>query len=324
MTDSATSIDSNTAQITNNYDQTLTADLPSVSSGQGVINLSLLSAGVTTGGGVGVGEGPSVGGQRPRNNNFTIEGVDNNSKSVTGPLVYVPNDAVQEFTVLQNVFQAEYGHSSGGQFNTNVKSGTNTFHGAAYDYLQNRSLNAIDQIFQNQGLTENPRYDQNRFGGTFGGPIKKNKLFFFANYEYNPVGLVSTTAVTSPTAAGMAMLASLPNVNQNNLKIAQQYVPLASSQEATQDYTLPNGAAITIPIGTASIAGPNFENWLYGVASVDYNISDKDQLRGRFIINKDSGYPPSAQPQLPAFFLPLPHQLLSGNGDGIPLTSHRT
>ena len=59
------------------------------------------------------------------NNNFTIEGVDNNNKAITGPLVYVPTEATAEFTLLQNQFSPEYGHSSGGQFNTIVKSGTN-------------------------------------------------------------------------------------------------------------------------------------------------------------------------------------------------------
>ena len=66
-------------------------------------------------------------GQRSRNNNFTIEGVDNNSKVVTGPLAIVPNDAVASFSLLQNQFSAEFGHSSGGQFNTVVQSGSNNF-----------------------------------------------------------------------------------------------------------------------------------------------------------------------------------------------------
>ncbi len=88
--------------------------------------------------------GPSVGGQRPRNNNFTIEGVDNNSLSTTGPLIVIPNDAVDSFTVLQNQYSAEFGHSSGGQFNQTIKSGTNQFHGTAYEYFQNRNLNAED------------------------------------------------------------------------------------------------------------------------------------------------------------------------------------
>ena len=307
VTDAASTLDTTSAQIANTYAERLTADLPSASSGQGVINLSLLSAGVATGGGVGAGEGPSVGGQRPRNNNFTIEGVDNNSKTVTGPLVYVPNDAVQEFTVLQNLFQAEFGHSSGGQFNTNVKSGTNTFHGALYEYMNNRKLNAIDQVFQNQGIKENPRYDQNRFGANFGGPIRKNKLFFFGDWEYNPNGSVSASGVSAPTAAGVATLSSLPGISQTNLKIFQQYMPLApTADQGTIDYTVPSGETVTIPIGTANLAGPSFQNWDYGVASIDYNASDKDQIRGRFIYNKNSGYPPSAEPQLPAFFLPSP------------------
>ena len=85
---------------------------------------------------MGAGSGPSVGGQRPRNNNFTVEGADNNRKDVTGPAISVPNDAVAEFTVLQNQFSAEFGHSSGAQFNTVLRSGGNQLHGGGYEYLQ--------------------------------------------------------------------------------------------------------------------------------------------------------------------------------------------
>ena len=113
----APALDTTTAQITSTFDQKLAADLPVSSVTGGVLNLSLLSAGVATGGGIGAGTGPSIGGQRPRNNNFTIEGVDNNDKAVTGPLVTIPNDAVAEFSVLQNQFTPDFGHSSGGQFN---------------------------------------------------------------------------------------------------------------------------------------------------------------------------------------------------------------
>src|SRR5207237_7929847 len=135
--------------------------------------------------------GPAVGGQRPRDNNFTIEGVDNNDKGVTGPIIYVPNDAVENFTVLQNQFSPEFGHSAGGQFNTSIKSGTNSFHGVAYEYFQNKNLNAIDNLValntNPPDSPKNPRFDNNRFGGQVGGPIIKNKVFFFVNYEYNPI-----------------------------------------------------------------------------------------------------------------------------------------
>src|SRR5260221_13362957 len=89
-------LNTTSAQIDNTFDTKLSTDLTVSSIGLGVLNLVLLQSGVSTSGGVGAGTGPSVGGQRPRDNNFTIEGVDNNNKSVTGPLVNVPNDAVQE------------------------------------------------------------------------------------------------------------------------------------------------------------------------------------------------------------------------------------
>src|SRR5207245_8489977 len=117
----------------------------------GALDLSRLSAGVSWNGGVGQGTGPSVGGQRPMNNNFTIEGVDNNNKTVTGPLVYVPTEATAEFTLIQNQVGAEFGHSSGGQFNTVIKSGANQTHGSAYEYFQNRNLNAVDAVYANKG-----------------------------------------------------------------------------------------------------------------------------------------------------------------------------
>src|SRR5947209_5342154 len=108
----AAAIDTTTAQVQTTFESKQMADLPTMSVGSGVLNLSLYTAGVSSSGAVGVGTGPSVGGQRPRNNNFTIEGVDNNNKSVTGPLATIPNDAVQNFTVLQNQFSPEFGHRS--------------------------------------------------------------------------------------------------------------------------------------------------------------------------------------------------------------------
>ena len=95
--------------------------------------------------------------------------------------------------MLQNQFSPEFGHSSGGQFNQTIKSGTNSFHGRVYEYFQNRNLNAQDSLVAQsqraQGMNPfNTRYDNNRFGGQIGGPIIKNKLFFFTNWEYNPVG----------------------------------------------------------------------------------------------------------------------------------------
>ena len=215
VSEAAAPIGTTTAQVQSTYETKEIADLPTTASGSGVLNLSLLSPGVATSGAVGAGSGPSVGGQRPRNNNFTIEGVDNNSGSVTGPVVTVPNDAVAELSVLQNQYSPDFGHSSGGQFNEVVKSGTNQFHGSAYDYFQNRNLNAADNLSAVDGTPLHPRFDDNRFGGTFGGPIKKNKLFFFVDYEYEPIGRAGSAGLLyAPTAAGYSTISSTPGINQ--------------------------------------------------------------------------------------------------------------
>ena len=225
---SVAALDTTTAQLQTTFEAKDIADNAIASTGgnfSGVLNLSLLSAGVATSGGVGVGTGPSIGGQRPRNNDFMIEGVDNNNKGVTGPLVMVPNDAVAEFSLLENQFSPEFGHSSGGQFNTVVKSGTNSFHGVAYVYNQNRNYDAFDSLNGIGGLTSNPRFDNNRFGGQIGGPIKKNKLFFFVNYEQEPLGEAGTGgAVCSPTAAGLATINATPGLSATNVAIFEKYV----------------------------------------------------------------------------------------------------
>jgi hypothetical protein len=214
-------INTTTPQVEGTFEARETANLPTaaLNSGSGVINLALLEPGVETSGGVGYGTGPSVGGQRPTNNNFTVEGVDDNRKDVTGPVSIIPNDAVAEFSSLQNEYSPEFGHSNGGQFNTTIKSGTNNFHGLAYEYLENRYLDATDQANIVSGIQpQRTRFDNNRFGGDFEGPIIKDKLFFFALGEYNPVGAAAVTSggICTPTAAGYATLAGLaagPNPN---------------------------------------------------------------------------------------------------------------
>lgn len=306
--EAAVTIDTSTAQIQNTYTTKQVADLPSTAIGLGVINLSLLQAGVSSSGGVGVGNGPSIGGQRPRDNNFTVDGIDNNNKSVTGQVVYLPNESVAEFTLLQNQFEAEYGHSTGGQFNTIVKGGTNNFHGTLYDYLRNRNLNAEDQTFKNEGLTTIPRYDQNHLGGNFGGPIWKNKLFFFTSFEYNPLGQTGTppSVVYAPTAAGYAQLAAFPGVNQTNLQVLQKYAVAPTVSSAGPMITVGTGAnTLSVPTGVLpGVVGPNFTNGYYGAYSMDYNISDTDQIRGRYIYNRIDAISTAAT--LPTFWTPTP------------------
>ncbi len=302
VTASSALIDTTTAQVSNTYEQRLASDLPmSANPNGGIYNLALVGAGVGSSGGVGVGYGPSVGGQRPRNNNFTIDGVDNNRKDVTGPVLFIPNDAVGEFTVLQNQFSAEFGHSSGGQFNAALKSGTNSLHGSIYEYMQNRELTANDQAAARQGVLSPPRYDQNRVGAEAGAPIIKNKLFVYGLFEYNPLGQagVPSAQVFAPTASGYSLLDGMAGLSKTNLGILEKYAPATSSPVK---FTSVNGTSI--PLGIYQIVAPAFQNTYNWLVSSDYTLSEKDQFRGRYISNRIVGIDVNAA--LPVFFFPQP------------------
>jgi hypothetical protein len=318
-------LDTTTTNLTQTFSNTELTDLPSTSAGGstgfGVLNASLLSPGVASSGGIGIGIGPSIGGQRPRNNNFTIEGIDNNNKAVTGPLVYIPNDSVQGFTLITNQFSPEFGHSSGGQFNTNVTSGTNHFHGRVYEYFQNRNLNA-ESGTQGGKPAINPRFDNNRYGAQVGGPVLRDKLFFFANFERNSIGQNPAIFSCVPTAAGLNTLKALGatyGLNANNLAQYLQYTPAATVTgpgggpiNASADQACGNSASgpqflqvyqgtafdkpsgiygggspsTSVPLGNYQATASTPSNFNVLTTSMDYTLSAKDSIRGRYIYNK--------------------------------------
>ncbi len=306
--EASASIDTATAQIQTTYtskDNDLgLAGTSKTINGAGIYNLSLLGAGVASSGGVGQGTGPSVAGQRPENNSFSIDGVGNNDSYSTGPQVYVSNEAVAQMTVAQNQFSAEFGGASGGVFNVIVKSGTNKLHGTVFEYMQNRNLNAIDYSQIVAGNTSNPRFDNNRLGIGVGGPIIKDKLFYYGNFEYNPLGQASIPGqpVDAPTAAGISALNAMSGLSKTNLGIFEKYVPVATSVDPNNPSTSVNG--VNIPLGLLSFASPNFNNAYHVIVAIDYNISTKDQLRGRYIYDRSVGIDPNAN--LPVFFQPNP------------------
>jgi outer membrane receptor protein involved in Fe transport len=141
----------------------------------------------------------SVNGGRGRSNNFSVNGGDANDQFVNLPTVQPSPDSIEEFRVLTNTFDAEYGRNSGSVVNVVTKSGTNRFHGNLYEFFRNKALNANAYCFSPDGCPK-PQFNQNQFGGTFGGPIKKDRTFFFASYEGRRIrqGL-SSSAVTVPT-----------------------------------------------------------------------------------------------------------------------------
>jgi hypothetical protein len=127
----------------------------------------------------------SVNGGRGRSNNFSVNGGDANDQFVNLPTVQPSPDSIAEFRVLTNTFDAEYGRNSGSVVNVVTKSGTNSLHGNVYEFFRNTVLNANPYCFTSvQGIPcDKPKFNQNQFGGTFGGPIVKDRTFFFTSYE---------------------------------------------------------------------------------------------------------------------------------------------
>lgn len=139
----------------------------------------------------------SVNGGRGRSNNYMVNGGDGNDIFVNGPAIQPSPDAIEEFRVLTNTFDAEYGRNSGSVVNVVTKSGTNALHGDVYEFFRNKVLNTKG-FFD----TAVPSYQQNQFGATLGGPIKKDKTFVFGSYEGNRLKQgISSGQVFLPTAA---------------------------------------------------------------------------------------------------------------------------
>ncbi|MGB8459360.1 MAG: carboxypeptidase regulatory-like domain-containing protein [Candidatus Acidiferrum sp.] len=139
----------------------------------------------------------TVNGGRGRSNNYSVNGGDGNDLFANLPAIEPSPDSIEEFRVITNSFDAEYGRNSGAVVNVVTKSGTNAFHGSLFEFLRNKSLNAKGYYDPTK-----PDFIQNQFGGTIGGPIKKDKTFFFANYEGRRIKRgISSNPVPLPTSA---------------------------------------------------------------------------------------------------------------------------
>lgn len=141
----------------------------------------------------------TIAGGGPLANGFLVDGIANEKMTDFSAMTFLTVDATQEFKVQTNAMSAEFGRTGGGIISVISKSGTNEFHGSLFNYLRNDKLNA-NEFFANRAGRGRPTVKVNTFGGTLGGPIRKDKLFFFFNYEGFRERRASQTTITSPTA----------------------------------------------------------------------------------------------------------------------------
>jgi len=224
----------------------------------------------------GFGDQLSISGARPGQNNYRLDGASINDYtngapgSVLGGNLGV--DAIQEFSVLTSNYSAEYGKTSGGVINAITRSGTNSFHGTAYEYLRNSVLDARN--FFDRGSI--PPFKRNQFGASAGGPIRKDRTFLFGDYEGIRQSKGVTTVSTVPSAAARA-----GNLSSGTVIVdpsAQKYLGL---------FPLPNGAILPPgDTGIFSFAGQQVVNENFFTIRGDHRFSDKDSLFATYVYDK--------------------------------------
>jgi outer membrane receptor protein involved in Fe transport len=186
----------------------------------------------------GFGSEVAVSGARPQQNNYRLDGISINDYSNGSPGSVLGGDlgvdAVQEFSVFTTNYSAEYGRTSGGVVNAITRSGTNELHGSAYEFLRNSALDARNYF----DLGPNPPFRRNQFGVSAGGPIRKDKLFIFGNYEGIRQALTNASVSTVPSAAARSgRLCSIPSGSCTPTSVRVD----PAAKQYLQFFPLPNG-----------------------------------------------------------------------------------
>ncbi len=278
----------------------------------------------------------SVGGSRAQSTDWMLDGNDNNQLDEGGIAIFPNLDAVQEFKVLTYNYSAEYGERAGPTVLVTTKSGSNQFHGSLFEYFRNTELDARNYF----APTKN-KFNLNQFGGSLGGPIQKDKTFFFIDYQAKMqrlgvpfTGLVPTTAMTTPDAAGDYDFnldpfgnprgsSAFPNLTNPYSQSPFQCVPGTTTPEPVNANGSQAAGSVcnTIPAALVNPAGakaiqlyptPNAANLASGFnyvnqpvrklnegtgdIRVDHNFSTKDSIFGRFSYDQATNFVPGGSP----------------------------
>lgn len=261
--------------------------------GRNVNNLALLSPNVFVAPGS---TGISANGQRARNNNFTIDGSDNNDISVTLSTTPIIPEAVGEFQIQTNAYSAEFGRNSGAQINVITRSGTNKFRGDAFEYYRGSALNALDNIEKGSGLTRPARFNRNQFGADLGGPIIKDRTFIFGLFQGDRLrqGSGPGPTIRVPTAAGFAALSTVPlragqsqasrQAVLNAIGFLNDAVYSTNPVFRNLQNTTVNGVAIQTGQVNVPLSQPN-NTWNFIIRG-DHRLREGDNLTLRYTYNK--------------------------------------
>ena len=245
----------------------------------------------------------SVAGKRPETNRFLINGVDYIGANASG-LFITPTgasgmllgvDAVREYNVLPDSYGAEYGKRAGGQISIVTSSGTNQLHGDLFEYLRNSAFDARNFF---DATTTTPPFKRNQFGASLGGPLKKDKLFLFGNYEgFRQRLAISSDAIVPGTNARLGLLPNGPTCDSSGNCVKQLMVAYANAF-----WPAPTGADSPIDGTAHSVTNPpQSVREDFGLVRFDYTISAADSFSANY--NIDNGF--RSVPQVDPIFIQL-------------------
>ena len=256
------------------------------------------------------GYAPSANGARSEFNGYYMDGTDNNDAFGFTFNITPSIDAIEEFKVQTGMFSAEFGHSAGAVVNLVTRSGTNEFHGTLFEFFRNDRLDAKDYF----AASDSPKapYRRNQFGASIGGPIVRNKLFFFGNYEGTKIRQAGTTIATVPTEAersgDLSALGPMydPATTRPDPNHSGQYIrdPFPNSQIPSS--RIDPISAKVIPYWPEPNSSDPLRNYVQNLSAktdtdrwltrIDYNLGSKDRIFGRFAYDNNPKYAPGALP----------------------------
>ena len=261
-------------------------------------------------------------GMRTRDNNFLLDGVDNNELNLNTVIIFPSVDAIEEFKVQTSTYSAEFGRANGGVVNLQIKSGTNQFHGSGFEFLRNDKFDAND-LFNNKFGRAKPAFRQNQFGGTLGGPIRHDKTFFFMDYQGWRVRNALTYSSTVPTdlmrAGDFSELSRTIYDPLSQQPFTGNRIP-ASRYDAVSKNIIEQLYPTANVGGQRSSTGQIINNFLYNPTlqrqddqfdiKVNHRISEKNQFFARYSFERSEQFLPAS----------LPHGdagATTGNGAGL-------
>jgi len=254
----------------------------------------------------------NINGAREDSNYFLLDGVFNGDPKLNGFAVQPPVDAIQEFEVLSNAYDASFGRNVGGQISVVTKSGGNHLHGTAYEFFRNAATDARN--FFAPGREAKPQYQRNQFGASLGGPLRRDRTFFFVDYEGRRLNEGITRVTNVPTAlerSGDFSKSFAPPINP----FTQQPFP---GNQIPSFFQNPVGQKIAAlyPQPNRSVPGQNFvsspverDNDHHFDVRVDHALTSRDDLTLRYSFNDRSLFEPFTGPAFP---------MVPGYGDNVP------